>query len=190
MNYYDIDDILAEEERITSIFQVGALHLGALQGAGSHNENLDEGSRVELPLWLSRVLRTRNMVEVRAPPYFAAHSQTNLKSNARNADLKALSPYYYEVGIALARMVRGERQRSLVPDMTHLFAERVQQIVMSASNSRDSDVSEISQRLTSWEHALFASGFEQAEESIRWRQRDSVKLRSHAGVKRRRLHVR
>ena len=52
MKYLDIDEILAEEERISCIFSIDAAGLGPLDPT-TNEEDLPAQSKVELPLWLA-----------------------------------------------------------------------------------------------------------------------------------------
>jgi len=52
MKFLDIDEILAEEERISCIFSLDASGLGGLDPT-SNEEDLPESSKVELPLGLA-----------------------------------------------------------------------------------------------------------------------------------------
>jgi GINS complex subunit 3 len=52
MKFLDIDEILAEEERIACIFSLDASGLGTLDPT-SNEEDLPASSKVELPLWLA-----------------------------------------------------------------------------------------------------------------------------------------
>ena len=52
MKFLDIDEILAEEERLSCVFSLDASGLGYLDPT-SNEEDLPENSKVELPLWLA-----------------------------------------------------------------------------------------------------------------------------------------
>ena len=51
-DYFDISDILSEEERVPLVFDTPALDIGYLV-EGSHAEDVDMGTKVELPFWLA-----------------------------------------------------------------------------------------------------------------------------------------
>ncbi|XP_051145173.1 uncharacterized protein LOC127261057 isoform X2 [Andrographis paniculata] len=68
-NYYDIDDILAEEELVPSVFQHAANGVGLFDSSDDTNK-VDAGSRVELPFWLVRELYLRQLISIRVPPCF------------------------------------------------------------------------------------------------------------------------
>ncbi|QWW23223.1 hypothetical protein CA7LBN_002024 [Candidozyma auris] len=54
MGYYDIDDILAENEKVPCVFNATYPGLGFLDG--SPNRPLEKDTKVELPMWLAKLL--------------------------------------------------------------------------------------------------------------------------------------
>ncbi|KAI3467039.1 hypothetical protein Pfo_023702 [Paulownia fortunei] len=70
--YYDIDDILAEEELFPSVFQHAANEVGLFDSSDDTNKIyiVEAGSRVELPFWLVRELYLRQLISIRVPPCF------------------------------------------------------------------------------------------------------------------------
>lgn len=52
MRFLDIDEILAEEERMSCVFSLDASGLGSLDPT-SNEEDLPATSKIELPLWLA-----------------------------------------------------------------------------------------------------------------------------------------
>ncbi|KAJ6892953.1 DNA replication complex GINS protein PSF3 [Populus alba x Populus x berolinensis] len=70
-NYNEIDDILAEEE-------------------------VEQGSKTELPFWLARELHMRQAVSIGVPACFKS------EADAACVDLRSRCPYFYEFGCKLA----------------------------------------------------------------------------------------
>ncbi|XP_057766731.1 uncharacterized protein LOC130987128 isoform X3 [Salvia miltiorrhiza] len=68
-NYYDIDDILAEEELVPTVFQHAANGVG-LFDSSDDADKVEAGSRAELPFWLVRELYLRQLISIRVPPCF------------------------------------------------------------------------------------------------------------------------
>ncbi|KAL5980994.1 hypothetical protein ACLOJK_028914 [Asimina triloba] len=68
-NYYDLDDIMMEEELVSVVFQVGANGVGLLD-PGSETNNVEQGAKVDLPFWLSHELCLRQAVSINLPPCF------------------------------------------------------------------------------------------------------------------------
>ena len=71
-NYFDIDDILAEGENLPCTFQINAVELGYLDETGDSGEDLNAGTKIQLPFWLLKPLYFRNMIKVERPVHFTS----------------------------------------------------------------------------------------------------------------------
>ena len=101
-DYYDIDDILATQERVPSRLEVPLYNLGFLD-PNSEGDHLQAGMKIELPFWLAKDLcsRRRRIASVELPkPYREGYRQI-LKADANVVDLHKLGPYYYNFGTKL-----------------------------------------------------------------------------------------
>uniref|UniRef100_A0A9I9E7K0 DNA replication complex GINS protein PSF3 N-terminal domain-containing protein n=1 Tax=Cucumis melo TaxID=3656 RepID=A0A9I9E7K0_CUCME len=58
-SYYDIDDILAEEELVSVVFQKAVNGVGI--DPSSETDSVESGSKVELPFWLAQELHLRQV---------------------------------------------------------------------------------------------------------------------------------
>lgn len=67
--YYDLDDIIAEDGLVPAVFQVAANGVGLFDSSDETNK-VELGSRVELPFWLARELHLRQAVSISLPPCF------------------------------------------------------------------------------------------------------------------------
>ncbi len=98
----DLDRILSEEERIPCVFEEsGAQGLGFLDNTGEH-ESLQQGARVELPLWMALKLHDKNYVEMELPKHYQKKMRDSINAGAESINLKEYSPYYFEVGMKIA----------------------------------------------------------------------------------------
>lgn len=98
----DLDAILSEEERIPCQFSVDAIGLGFLDPS-NERPHLQQGARVELPLYMAKALKTRNIIEMELPKHYEHKMRDNIAASALNINLKEFSPYYFEVGMELAQ---------------------------------------------------------------------------------------
>ena len=60
--YYDVDDILAEQETLPTVFNTEVYALGRALDPSCDSENLPAGSSVNLPFWLADFLSHRKML--------------------------------------------------------------------------------------------------------------------------------
>ena len=142
MGYYDIDDILAEDQQIpcTTLFDFDGLSYldeAALSrpstGSRKRKKKLDvlpEDSTLKLPLWAIRKWSELNFVRMRLPKPYGRKSRERLVSDPASADLRARGERYVQAGI-------------LVCDWTEHCMRKVAEDA-SASSSSSSRISAIS----------------------------------------------
>ncbi len=109
-----LDQVLSEEERVPCIFLSDVADLGFLDtssnfhhqieaaGQSRHQQNLQAGSRVELPLWLARDLSRHGFVSIELPKHYEKRMRDNIAASATGLNLREFSPYYFEVGMIIA----------------------------------------------------------------------------------------
>ncbi|XP_057979099.1 uncharacterized protein LOC131165381 isoform X2 [Malania oleifera] len=68
-HYYDIDDIITEEEIVSVMFQKAANGVGLLDPSAEAN-CVEHGSKVELPFWIAHELHQRQAALINAPTCF------------------------------------------------------------------------------------------------------------------------
>ncbi|GAB2299552.1 hypothetical protein Dimus_033617 [Dionaea muscipula] len=102
--YYDLDDIIAQEERVLVVFQKAATGVGLLDPSSETN-NVEHGAKVELPFWLGQELHARQAVAMSIPPCFNQMTRKEIQADAASVDLRSRSPYFYELGCKIAPLV-------------------------------------------------------------------------------------
>ncbi|KAJ9598874.1 hypothetical protein L9F63_026591 [Diploptera punctata] len=155
-NYFSIDDIFATQERLPCKFLVPVHRLGFLDPS-SENEDLAEGTSLELPLWLPRSLtaQRRHLVTIDIPKVFKEAYREILKADASVVDLHKLSIYFYDFGIYLSKM--GHRESAAIAaTLTQTFKERFRQVMDWAHNSGTDPT--VAQGLDNLERILFQEG--------------------------------
>lgn len=101
-NFFDIDDILASEQRVPCKFEQKVIGLGFIDQT-SDEDDIQEGTKLELPLWLAAALRGRRraIVNVDLPKQYREAYRDVLTADANVVDLHKLGPYYYACGTKL-----------------------------------------------------------------------------------------
>jgi hypothetical protein len=87
--YYDIDDILAQEELIpcTTLFDFS--HLAQLDPDARHEKHyLPEGSRIKLPLWAMEKWAMLGFVRLSLPRHYGRKARERLEADPADADLR------------------------------------------------------------------------------------------------------
>ena len=101
-DYFDVDDILATQERVPCQIELQIHNLGFLD-TSSESEHIQPGVKLEFPLWLAKELcsRRRKIVSVDMPKAFKEGYRQILRADANVVDLHKLGPYFYKFGVKL-----------------------------------------------------------------------------------------
>ncbi|XP_051145172.1 uncharacterized protein LOC127261057 isoform X1 [Andrographis paniculata] len=166
-NYYDIDDILAEEELVPSVFQHAANGVGLFDSSDDTNK-VDAGSRVELPFWLVRELYLRQLISIRVPPCFDRESKTReeIAADAAHVDLRSRSPYFYEMGCKIAPLVG---DKTIGPFLLIAFRTRYKEVLIKAHTLTSAATSKHLALLTNEEARLYEAGQSSIAAFKKWR---------------------
>ncbi|CAK9326261.1 unnamed protein product [Citrullus colocynthis] len=105
-SYYDIDDILAEEELVSVVFQKAVNGVGI--DPSSETDSVESGSKVELPFWLAQELHLRQVAVMGLPSCFNQRTRLEIQADAAFVDLRSRCPFFYEFGCKIAPLV-GDR---------------------------------------------------------------------------------
>ncbi|KAL2622435.1 hypothetical protein R1flu_002640 [Riccia fluitans] len=100
-NYYDLDDILMEEEYVSVHFRFEAKGLGVLD-PGSEHDDIEAGAVVDIPLWLAHDLCLRKFITIKLPYFYNERIRKEIQADASCVDLGRWCPYFYEMGLRLA----------------------------------------------------------------------------------------
>ena len=106
---------------------------------GNAGNDLKEGTKVELPLWLgemlavSQNLSTSSLVTLDLPQCLSTRVVNALKADPRTVDIRALAPHFYALG---ARMLELFEEDELAEVLTDSFKKRAKEIADQAHNPR------------------------------------------------------
>ncbi|CAE7377817.1 gins3 [Symbiodinium natans] len=127
-DYWDIDEILAEEYEVmmTSFYNIiggGVLYPNS---GGSRPRDLKAGFKVCVPLGLARKLALRDVVDIELPAHFGEEMQESLRVDPLVCRLGEKSPYYFEAGMKIASLLK---QPALEEILMEAFRRRWVEIV-------------------------------------------------------------
>ncbi|CAE7805047.1 PSF3 [Symbiodinium sp. KB8] len=178
-SYFDVDAILAEEERIPCTFRVDGFRVGYLDPS-------DE-DQVRAGLWRAApgsALTTGISHDVKAGTELelclSGPTREAMRADPTVVRLRDRSPYFYAVGLALAHMGSPADAAQLPALLCASLALRGSLILDTAHNSLGEDVSDFVNSLTSLEQRLFFRGYRCAKALAGWRRRDTTILRMSA----------
>lgn len=169
-NYYDIDDILSEETRVPTRFLVNASQLGHFVPGNEVQRitNLPKGTKLELPLWLSKVLEEKSMVQVDIPSCYGSRSRSRLRADPWSINIRDKCPYFYRVGRMLSQM---KTDRDLMNLLKEICALRHLKILDNITLNED--MSNFKRNLSNAEMKSFQAGYNTASRIHKWKAGES-----------------
>eukprot|EP00939_MAST-03C_sp_MAST-3C-sp1_P003198 g3198.t1 len=184
-SYYDLDAILGEEQRVPTTFKVSAAQLGHFMPGNEVQqiEDLPKDTRLELPLWLSKILLERNMVALDMPPFYGSRNRSRLKADEWSINIRDKSPYYFRVGRTLSKI---KNDVELLDLMQKICASRHKEILDRSQNSLNEDMTNFKRNLSDMEMNSFKAGYDAANDFFRWKNGESGILRASSLLRSRR----
>ena len=71
-SYWDIDDILAEEETVHTKFMVNSNQKGLLLGGHSQDQCIQKDQIVDIPLWMAIPLSQGKIIRIEVPKNYSS----------------------------------------------------------------------------------------------------------------------
>ncbi|KAK1285409.1 hypothetical protein QJS10_CPB20g01852 [Acorus calamus] len=163
-HYYNIDDIIMEEEPILVSFQVGANGVGLLDPSSETN-SVEKGAKVDLPFWLAHELFLRQAASVNVPSCYSQKTRKEIQADAACVDLRSRSPYFYELGCKVAPLVGDKTIGSF---LRHAFASRYKEALSKAHGAALAKPPKYLTYLTKEESSLFEAARTSMEAFKKW----------------------
>ncbi|KAH9062208.1 GINS complex, Psf3 component [Lactarius vividus] len=105
-DYYSIDSILSENQKIQCTFKVDIPDMGHLDGG--HERDIKAQSKIQLPLWLAFILIYSDYVDFAIPTPFSSRVRNALNAEAKSVRLSALvgaGGHWYGFGKIISRLL-------------------------------------------------------------------------------------
>lgn len=170
--YWDIDEILAEHQRVPASFHVDIPTYGFLEG--NHEDTLSRNVLVELPFWLACDLSLTpgvdDLLSISVPKCFQQRITNDLDAGPASVNLHALCPYFYLFGMKIVLLCY---DGALAKTLGSAFTTRLIKIMRYCQSSVATDRNEFLQTLDESEKELFHIGQESALATRRWLSRAS-----------------
>uniref|UniRef100_A0A8C7YFX0 DNA replication complex GINS protein PSF3 n=1 Tax=Oryzias sinensis TaxID=183150 RepID=A0A8C7YFX0_9TELE len=157
-NFLSLDDILLSHQRLPVRTECAFPRLGFLDRS-SDSEDLPEGTKMELPLWLSKGLyeRKRRVLSVELPKVYKEGWRTVFTADPNVVNLHKMGPYYYGLGSQMLHFDSPENP-DIAQTLLQTFIGRFRRVMDSSQNAYNEDTSTLLERLDCLEKALFQSG--------------------------------
>eukprot|EP00729_Bicosta_minor_P011992 gene11992-22808_t len=183
MSYFDIDDIMAEEQGVPCQVKTNIIKLGHFD-PHSANADLPAGAKLKLPLWLTAQLHSKNFVDIEFPKVYTLPYRQSLTADAAVVNLYDWNPFYFDFGMMFVKLVAesDEEARPVSQSLLDAFGERYRRVMDYSQNAVDEDTSELTKNLDGLERKLFAAGHVADKEFTKWRRRRLVKITTAVSV--------
>ncbi|KAK7557924.1 DNA replication complex GINS protein PSF3 [Phyllosticta citricarpa] len=184
-SYYDIDAILTDAQKVPCTFELTVPGLGYLDG--NAGQDMNQGTKVELPLWLGEMLAPlltaeilsspaagTSMATLDLPAALSARVVNALKADPRTVDLRALAPHFFTLG---ARMLELFEEEELGEILSESFKARAKVIADQAHNPRGAlgEGADFLRGLDESERQLFRAAHDSAKAVRLWMAENKTK---------------
>ncbi|XP_057979098.1 DNA replication complex GINS protein PSF3-like isoform X1 [Malania oleifera] len=164
-HYYDIDDIITEEEIVSVMFQKAANGVGLLDPSAEAN-CVEHGSKVELPFWIAHELHQRQAALINAPTCFNQKTRKEIQADAACVDLRNRCPYFYELG---CKIVESIGDRTIGSLLLIAFRTRYKEVLTKAHTAASILAPKFLALLTKEETHLFEAAQSSLATFKKWR---------------------
>ncbi|KAJ8899898.1 hypothetical protein K2173_019601 [Erythroxylum novogranatense] len=162
-NYYDIDDILVEEEFVPLVFHKAVN--GVKVDESIEKSYIAQGSKLELPFWLAHELHLRQAVSISAPACFNQKTRLEIQADAACVDLRSRCLYFYKFGCKLAPLC----DKTIGFLLAYAFGLRYKEVLHKAHTVAFTAASKFLSRLTKEETNLYEAAQSSMMSFKKWR---------------------
>ncbi|KAI0306929.1 GINS complex Psf3 component [Multifurca ochricompacta] len=134
-DYYSIDSILAENQKIQCTFKVDIPDMGHLDGG--HERDIKAQSKVQLPLWLAFIIIYSDYADFTIPPPFSLRVRKALNAEAKSVKLSALvgaGGLWYGFGKIIMRLLDDAPASEMSELLTKTFQSRLVEVIDQAQH--------------------------------------------------------
>lgn len=170
-SYFDLSDILTNEETVPVTFLVPSFSLGRDISArtvdGEAVEEVGAGNVANIPLWAAMALRREGYVAPQVPPRYTTSVFREFKTDPLAVSLYAKSPYYYEAGLLLCAMLPTSEGNRLAAQLFRLYQLRYLKIIHAAAK-KGFDLGDVREKLCESERRLLDALLNCLEDERQW----------------------
>ncbi|KAH9981868.1 hypothetical protein BJV74DRAFT_853472 [Russula compacta] len=134
-DYYSIDSILSENQKIQCTFKVDIPDMGHLDGG--HERDIKAQSKVQLPLWLAFILIYSDYADFAIPPSFSSRVRNALNAEAKSVRLSALvgaGGLWYGFGKIIMQLLGEVPANEMSELLSKTFRSRLVEVIDQAQH--------------------------------------------------------
>ncbi|KAG0139558.1 hypothetical protein CROQUDRAFT_54538 [Cronartium quercuum f. sp. fusiforme G11] len=169
-DYYSLDQLLAESQKIPCIFNVKIPNMGHLEG--THQRDIQPHSPIELPYWLTSLLLVdeQEYLSVQMPKAFDPRVRNALSASARSVNLRTLAAGAGGAWIedSPLRVILFNTLKNRLEDIMDLAARPPAGGQENARASTSMETDEFVNGLDEWEKEILRVGQETTKKMKRW----------------------
>lgn len=170
-NYYDLDDVLADGEKIPCRFNLTVPGLGYLEG--NPGKPIKSQTKIDLPLWIAEVLSVceskensgEKFIDLCEPEALSRKVMSAIKTSATHVDLHALMANYYKLVEKWGSMFS---EPELIEVVIQMLRERAMEINNFANNTNKQINGDFLYSLDEFERRLYRDTAESSKHMRRW----------------------
>eukprot|EP00049_Salpingoeca_infusionum_P005693 m.95332 g.95332 ORF g.95332 m.95332 type:complete len:199 (-) comp13056_c0_seq1:2709-3305(-) len=170
MSYFDIDDILMGEEKVPTVATIDVIKLGHLD-TGSVTPYLEQGAKLDVPIWLVKEYRQANQSDVfkpQLPKCFNKQHLDTLAAEPEVVNLHSWCPSFFGFALDYLRLVNNDDLNAIIMEA---FSRRYTAIMDMSQTAAFEDTNDRTRILTTLERQLFRLGAIDDREYQHWQTR-------------------
>lgn len=182
-DYLSTDDILALSQRVACNFERSVQGLGFIDPATESND-VTVNTKVEIPLWLAKVLHSRKLVSIEVPKGYNETYREILDADSTVVDLHKLGPRFYSFGKHLVGLNIKESE-DIAKSLVNTFHQRFHKLLdysLSVTSDTGNEMLQYQSTLDDKELDILATGKKSTEEFKRWEKRANEKVTANEMV--------
>ncbi|EIM88506.1 uncharacterized protein STEHIDRAFT_167783 [Stereum hirsutum FP-91666 SS1] len=180
-DYYSIESILSENQKIQCTFKIDIEGMGHL--AGGDEKDIKQLTKMQLPLWMSCMIVTMDWADWHIPTPFSSRVRNALNAEAKSVRLSSLvgaGGLWYGFGRSLMeKMLQGAAAAEMSRILTKAFHSRLVEVIDQAqhfgalgpaggSGQSGDSAQSFREGLDATEREMFALAQESAKRTKRW----------------------
>ncbi|EIN10864.1 GINS complex Psf3 component [Punctularia strigosozonata HHB-11173 SS5] len=134
-DYYSVDAILAENQKIQLTFKVDVPDMGHLDGG--KERDIKPLSKVSIPLWLAYILIMSDYADFSIPPPFSSRVRNALNAEPKSVKLSGLvgqGGLWYGFGKMVMRLLDEPSADEMSTILTKTFKDRLIEVIDQAQH--------------------------------------------------------
>nr|SVE74513.1 EOG090X0G8U [Daphnia barbata] len=179
-NYFSIEDIVLQDVRVSCKFEVSVPKLGMLDQSAD-DQNLKQGSKVELPFWMVPTLHAKKVITFEIPRHYKVNYRQILQADSIVVDLHKWGPYFYDLGLHVANLGLKDSP-DIKKSLVQTLLNRLRHIMDMSQHSTHHETIHLIANLDELERKLFRVGQLSFRCYKEWIRRESNKINTAALV--------